>query len=244
MPGDQITSGGRWTTWVAGLVVATGAGIATAHGMYQVAISARVAAPIACLYPLITDGLALVAYAATARLQDRERRYATGIVVLAAGLSGLAQAVYLSGGLDHTAVAPVGLRFGVGAWPAIAAALTAHLLYLLSPAARTRVRSGQRQESRSRSRATREAVPEQSRTAVPAQATGTPAPTPGRTLSLVPSGRTAEQVMREHWDRERAAGRTPSGAELDRVGGTKDGYGRKLARRWSADEPSAGEARR
>jgi hypothetical protein len=28
-------------------------------------------------------------------------------------------------------VAPVGLRFGVGAWPAIAAALTAHLLHLI-----------------------------------------------------------------------------------------------------------------
>ena len=120
------------TTWAAGLVVAAGAGVATAHGLYEVATSARVPAPVAWLYPLITDGLALVAYAATARLHDAGRRYAAGIVVLAAGLSGLAQAVYLAGGLDHTAVAPVGLRFGVGAWPAIAAALTAHLLHLIS----------------------------------------------------------------------------------------------------------------
>jgi len=129
-----VTSPGRGarTTWAAGLAVAAGAGIATAHGLYQVATSARVPAPVAWLYPLITDGLALVAYAATARLHDAGRRYAAGIVVLAAGLSGLAQAVYLAGGLDHTAVAPVGLRFGVGAWPAIAAALTAHLLHLIS----------------------------------------------------------------------------------------------------------------
>ena len=129
-----MTSPGRGarTTWAAGLAVAAGAGVATAHGLYQVATSARVPAPVAWLYPLITDGLALVAYAATARLLDGGRRYAAGIVILAAGLSGLAQAVYLAGGLDHAAVAPVGLRFGVGAWPAIAAALTAHLLHLIS----------------------------------------------------------------------------------------------------------------
>jgi hypothetical protein len=84
----------------AALTVAAGAGVATAHGLYQVAASAHVAAPIAWLYPLITDGLALVAYAAAARLHDGGRRYAAGIVILAAGLSGLAQAVYLAGGLD------------------------------------------------------------------------------------------------------------------------------------------------
>jgi hypothetical protein len=127
-----IDTRARRTTWAAGLVVAAGAGVATAHGLYEVATSARVPAPVAWLYPLITDGLALVAYAATARLHDTGQRYAAGIVVLAAGLSGLAQAVYLAGGLDHSAVAPVGLRFGVGAWPAIAAALTAHLLHLIS----------------------------------------------------------------------------------------------------------------
>jgi hypothetical protein len=122
---------GRRAVWTAGLAVAAGAGVATAHGLYQVAAAARVATPIAWLYPLITDGLALVAYAATSRLADAGRRYAAGIVVLAAGLSGLAQAVYLAGGIAQNTTAPVGLRFGVGAWPAIAAALTAHLLHLI-----------------------------------------------------------------------------------------------------------------
>jgi hypothetical protein len=69
---------GQRTTWAAGLVVAAGAGVATAHG--------------------------------------------------------LSQAVYLAGGIGQSASAPVGLRFGVGAWPAIAAALTAHLLHLISTA--------------------------------------------------------------------------------------------------------------
>lgn len=120
--------------WAAGLFVAAGAATATAHGLYQVAIAARVPAGIAWLYPLITDGLALVAYAATARLPDAGRRYAWTVVVLAAGLSGLAQAAYLAGGVGTAPAAPTLLRFGVGAWPAIAAAVVAHLLHLLSPA--------------------------------------------------------------------------------------------------------------
>ena len=120
---------GRWLIWTAGLIVALGAAIATAHGLYEVAIAATVPGPIAWLYPLITDGLALVAYASTTRLTSGGRRYAWAVVVLAAGLSGLAQASYLAIGV-HTA--PAELRAGVGAWPAVAAAITAHLLYLLA----------------------------------------------------------------------------------------------------------------
>ena len=99
------------------------------HCLFEVAVAARVPAGIAWLYPLITDGLALVAYAATARLDGSARRYAWAVVVLAAGLSGLAQASFLAGGVQQTDAA---LRFGVGAWPAVAAAVVAHLLYLLA----------------------------------------------------------------------------------------------------------------
>lgn len=118
----------RWVLWTAGLVVALGAGVATAHGLFEVALAARVPEPIAWLYPLITDGLALVAYVSTARLSGSGRAYAWSVVVLAAGLSGLAQAAYLA---DGYATAAAALRFGVGAWPAIAAAIVAHLLFLL-----------------------------------------------------------------------------------------------------------------
>ena len=114
--------------WLPGLAVACGAGVATAHGLYEVALAARVPAGIAWLYPLITDGLALVAYAATARLTGSAAGYAWTVVVTSASLSGLAQAAWLAAdGLD---AAPV-LRFGVGAWPAVAAAVVAHLLHLL-----------------------------------------------------------------------------------------------------------------
>lgn len=114
--------------WLPGLAVACGAAVATAHGLYEVALAARVPAGIAWLYPLITDGLALVAYAATARLRCSAARYAWAVVVAAAGLSGLAQAAWLAA--DGLVAAPV-LRFGIGAWPAVAAAVVAHLLYLL-----------------------------------------------------------------------------------------------------------------
>jgi hypothetical protein len=117
-----------WALWVPGLLVAVGAGVATAHGLYEVAVAAAVPRAIAWLYPLITDGLALVAYASTARLAAGGRTYAWTVVVLAAGLSGVAQASYLAGGVGTT---PATLRFGIGAWPAVAAAIVAHLLFLL-----------------------------------------------------------------------------------------------------------------
>ncbi len=130
----EHTANGRRRTmraalWLPGMLVALGAAVATAHGLYEVALAAACPPLIAALYPLITDGLALVAYAATARLSGSARRYAWGVVVLAAGLSGLAQASYLAHGV---ASASAELRFGVGAWPAIAAAIVAHLLYLIA----------------------------------------------------------------------------------------------------------------
>ncbi|GAY10917.1 hypothetical protein [Pseudonocardia sp. N23] len=129
-------SGSRWVLWLPGLVVALGAAAATAHGLYEVAVAARVPASIAWIYPLITDGLAVVAYTATARLSGSARGYAWAVVVLSAGLSGLAQAVFLASDVDAATAAslavPGSLRFGIGAWPAIAAALAAHLLHLLA----------------------------------------------------------------------------------------------------------------
>lgn len=118
--------------WWAGLVVACAAAAATAHGLYAVAAASDVPWPVAALYPVMTDGLALVAYSATNRLTDAARRYAWSVVVLAAGLSGAAQAVYLAGGgLDEAGAV---VRFGIGAAPALAAAAVAHLLHLIRTA--------------------------------------------------------------------------------------------------------------
>ncbi|GEL26518.1 hypothetical protein PSU4_54720 [Pseudonocardia sulfidoxydans NBRC 16205] len=130
--------GSRWVLWLPGLIVALGAAAATAHGLFEVAVAAQVPTPIAWIYPLITDGLAVVAYTATARLTGSARGYAWAVVVLSAGLSGLAQAVFLASDVPTPSNGGAGLavsralRFGIGAWPAIAAALAAHLLHLLA----------------------------------------------------------------------------------------------------------------
>src|SRR5690349_11952132 len=130
MTGSAVSR--RRGVWWAGLVVASAAAAATAHGLYAVAIASGVPAEIAVLYPVMTDGLALVAYSATNRLRGPGRRYAWTVVLAAAGLSGLAQALYLAGGGVRDA--PPEVRFGIGAVPAVAAAAVAHLLHLVRAA--------------------------------------------------------------------------------------------------------------
>ena len=61
------------------------------------------------------------------------------------------------------------------------------------------------------------------------------------TASSPSRGTRAEPVMREHWKKERAAGREPSGAELDRVAGTNQ-YGRRVRRKLLAEEQQTGSA--
>jgi len=120
------------------LIVGAAAVAATAHGGYEVAVASGVPdGVVGALYPVITDGLALVAYASTHRLTGAARHYAWAVVILAAALSGLAQAVYLVTGPGL--IAPAGIRFGVGAWPAVAGAVAAHLVFLLSQKRDTKV---------------------------------------------------------------------------------------------------------
>ncbi|MFI7120750.1 DUF2637 domain-containing protein [Amycolatopsis sp. NPDC049868] len=69
------------------------------------------------------------------------------------------------------------------------------------------------------------------------------APAPVEVPSAAPSPLpklTAEQMMRAHYERERAQGRTPSGAELDRIAGTHN-YGRRILRKWREEglEPAS-----
>lgn len=131
-PPKHLRSSVRDGVWWAGLMVAVAAATATAHGLYAVAVASDVPWPVAGLYPVMTDGLALVAYSATNRLIDRPRRYAWAVVIVSAGLSGGAQALYLAGGgVDD---APAAVRFGIGAAPALAAAGVAHLLHLIRTA--------------------------------------------------------------------------------------------------------------
>jgi hypothetical protein len=233
--------------WIGALTVAVAAGVATAHGLYQVAAGAGVPAGVAWLYPLITDGLAIVAYAATARLHDGGRRYAASIVILAAGLSGLAQAVFLAGGLHRAGPAPTGLLFGVGAWPAVAAALTAHLLHLISSGPtneQTAVQPASNPAFNPASLNTTPYNPAFSPPSIPAPSTepsnpvqvARPAPTAhsdGATTSTVNTrssgpGQTASDRARAAADRYRDEhGALPTVSELVRLSGTSRGTAAK-----------------
>lgn len=56
---------------------------------------------------------------------------------------------------------------------------------------------------------------------------------------------TAQEIMWQHFQREQARGRTPTGAELDRVAGTNN-YGRTVLRQWRNEGriPPAGQDQR
>ncbi|MBN9794440.1 hypothetical protein DMP17_38535 [Pseudonocardia sp. TMWB2A] len=219
---------GRAAVWLPGLAVALGAAVATAHGLFEVAVAARVPAGIAWIYPLITDGLALVAYTATARLRGSAARYAWSVVIVSAGLSGLAQAVYLASDsvtAGGELAVNAALRFGVGAWPAIAAAVAAHLLYLLAesrpdappsgPGRPVRTATTVRPDGRTGpDTLSRPAIghppravldgpvigPERPRPSRPGPAFGTPSGpgTPSQPVPPPPSGPAAESPARDH----------------------------------------------
>ncbi len=54
-------------------------------------------------------------------------------------------------------------------------------------------------------------------------------------LGMANADRTAEERMWEYYVSERTCGRTPTGAELDRVAGTHN-YGRRILRKWRAGQ--------
>jgi hypothetical protein len=124
----------RWVILAAGLCVGLAGAALTATGLYAVAVGSGVPAGLAWLYVAATDGLALVAYGTTSIVQRRaDRLYAWLVVLVAAGLSGLAQATHLGQGAGADATVTAGwLRFGVGYWPAVSTAICAHLLWLVS----------------------------------------------------------------------------------------------------------------
>lgn len=131
-----VSRGWRLTILLAGLAVGLAGAALTASGLYAVALGCGVPRHLAWLYVLATDGLALVAYGATAVLV-RGRTYAWIVVLVAAGLSGLAQAMHLAqGGGTIAVVTDRQLRFGVGYWPAVSTAVCAHLLWLVGRSGR------------------------------------------------------------------------------------------------------------
>jgi hypothetical protein len=216
------TRRGHRLMWAAGLVVVGGAGLLTAHGLIEVAKGSKVPESIAWLYPVITDGLALVAYAATSRLSGAGRRYAWSVVVLAAGLSAVAQASFLAAGQPD---ASAHLRFAVGAWPAIAAAIAAHLLFLIGEGGRAAAPNNRPPVTERDSRGVAGAVSvnvvgtsgdrsgQGVSPAVPAVPSGVPSGVRG-----VPPGVQVDQAGVQQWDSKSITGGSAPAGEMSQSG--------------------------
>lgn len=117
--GRRLTAADLDVTGVIGVVA-----VITYPASRAVAHWCHVADPWSWLYPVIADGLAVVAYRVTGRTRGLGRAYAWCVFVACAGLSAAGQSLHLVG-LGHAP--PVGLRAAVGAWPAVAAAVACHL---------------------------------------------------------------------------------------------------------------------
>lgn len=164
----------------------------------------------ATLWPLSVDGLLLLATVGLLKSGQHASRRAR-LVVWLAFLLGIAVSL-----AANIAAAPT-LAWQpvlVAGWPPVALLLAAELLT-------------QHPHPREQSE-TAPAVSAQ----VPDSETGT---NTNHALSATrtanPAKPPAEKVMWEHYRREQTNGRTPTGAELDRIAGTNN-YGRTVLRRW------------
>lgn len=105
----------------------------TYTGAHSFAVAAGYGDTRAWLFPLTLDVTALVAYLALLMLPKGDRWYPLLVVALCAGASAAAQgyhqAALAPGAPDLVLSQPV--RFAAGAWPALAALLAGHLVYVI-----------------------------------------------------------------------------------------------------------------
>lgn len=179
------------------------------------------------LWPLSVDGLVLLATVGLLRADHRAGRRGRWSLWAAFGL-GIAVSL-----AANIAAAPA-LSWQpilVAGWPPIALLLAVELLAHHpsppGPAETLQTRPAAAQptlaptETAETSEQAEPAAPWKPMTAIAQSANGA-----GRR-----QGQKAEEIMWEYFQRERAAGRTPSGAELDRAAATNN-YGRAVLARW------------
>jgi hypothetical protein len=206
---SRTISWDAWTRRACALVVAGVAAYASYEHQRAFALRGGADATSASLWPLSVDGLLLLATVALLRggptTSRRVRRVIWATVVLGVAVSLAA----------NVAAAP---RLGwqpvlVAGWPPVALLLAVELL------THRPTNPGDVGATQPEPDSADEAIDEVITRAEHQQA-------------VDPQFPTAEQVMWSHYQRERAAGRTPTGAELDRVAGTNN-YGRRVLRRWA-----------
>jgi hypothetical protein len=182
----------------------------------------------AAMWPLSVDGLLLLATVGLLKSGHQATRRAR-LVVWLSFLLGIAVSL-----AANIAAAPT-LAWQsvlVAGWPPVALLLAAELL-THHPRPRDQAETEPAAASQERDRETGNETGKEPEPAVSAPA------------AAKPDKPSAEHIMWEHFTREQARGRTPTGAELDRVAGTNN-YGRTVLRRWRQQDriPPAGPDRR
>ncbi|MFC4859392.1 DUF2637 domain-containing protein [Actinophytocola glycyrrhizae] len=199
----------------------------------------------AALWPLSVDGLLVLATVGVLKAEQLSRRGRVAVwVSFWLGIS-VSLVANISAAPSLT-LQPI----LVAGWPPVALLLAVELL-AHGPNSR------QHTETAQATSITEQAAPETDQTAT---AAGTTIPTPvrdhegvvetsgasgGETANVITlagvsphdastAEPTAQEIMWSHFQREQADGRTPTGAELDRVAGTNN-YGRTVLRQWRSE---------
>lgn len=214
---DQRRDRAGWDVWVrhgCALVVASVAAYASYQHQREFALHGGADATSAALWPLSVDGLLVLATVGLLKSDNRSSRRVRYAVWLAFGL-GIAMSL-----AANVAAAP---RLAwqpvlVAGWPPVALLLAVELLAH---------RAGAREHGETGRAGTETGMASGSTDGSGQE----PAPAVVPPAARQPDRRRAEEIMWEHFQRERSHGRVPTGAELDRIAGTKD-YGRGVLRQW------------
>jgi hypothetical protein len=216
-----------WVRRACALVVAGVAAYASYEHQRQFALGGGADQTGARLWPLSVDGIVLLATVGLLRLDHQSARRTRWALWAAFGFG-----IAVSLAANIAAAPSLGWQpVLVAGWPPVALLLAVELL------AHHRAPAPPGPAAKSGQPATEpEFRPSLDLTGM--AETGETEPSGGETtitLAARPDsdrkGPTAEEIMWAHYQRERAAGRTPTGAELDRVANTNN-YGRGVLARW------------
>jgi hypothetical protein len=215
-----------WVRRACALLVASVAAYASYEHQRQFALDGGADETGARLWPLSVDGIVLLATVGLLRLDHRSARRNRWALWAAFGFG-----IAVSLAANIAAAPSLGWQpVLVAGWPPVALLLAVELL------AHHRASVPPAPADESDQPATEPAfAPTLDLTGM--TETGETAPSSGETIALAArpdsdrKGPTAEEIMWAHYQRERAAGRTPTGAELDRVANTNN-YGRSVLARW------------
>lgn len=214
------SAGELWVRRSCALVVAAVAAYSSYAHQQQFALDGGADPVSAALWPLSVDGLVILA--STGLLKERlemapRARWTVRLAFLLGVLVSLAANIAAAPMLSWQPVLVAG-------WPPLALLLAVELVLH----ARRRDGAGQTTARETRVQSRTESIGETTEThALETHANGDARRYPRHDAERP----TATEVMWAHYERELAAGRVPTGAELDRVAGTNN-YGRAVLARW------------